>query len=72
MTVCTITISDAPDSSVNMNGVIDDPTAIDRPPTAALVIGSYIAANADRVCKDAVAWFQREIPKDDDVQGAPI
>lgn len=55
MTTATIIISDAGDS-IQIEGRLDPANAIDLPPTPAVIIGSYLAANMDRVCKDAMAW----------------
>ena len=57
MTTVTVTIKDV-DDTVTMEGTLDNPEAINEPPTPALVIGSYLAAQADQVCKDAMSWFR--------------
>lgn len=62
MTTVTITIKDAGES-VELEGHLDDPSALGDAPTAALIIGSYLAANAERVCKDALAWFTAQSRK---------
>jgi hypothetical protein len=59
MTTVTIIIKDEGDS-VQLEGHLEDPSALQEMPTAALIIGSYLAANAERVCKDAIAWFGKQ------------
>lgn len=66
MTVVTIKITDAQDE-VHLEGTLDNPNAVNEPPTAALIVGSYLAANAERVLKDAMVWF-----KNMDAPGAQI
>jgi len=56
MTTATIIIKDAGDS-IAIEGHLDPANAIDLPPTPAVIIGSYLAGNMERVCKDAMAWF---------------
>lgn len=56
MTTVTITITDN-DGSVEMQGTMDNSNAINEPPTPALVVGSYIAANASRIVDESIAWF---------------
>lgn len=56
MTTATIVIKDAGDS-IEIEGHLDPANAIDLPPTPAVIIGSYLAANMERVCKDAMSWF---------------
>lgn len=62
MTTVTITIKDAGES-VELEGHLDDPSALGDAPTAALIIGSYLAANAEQVCKDAARWFNSQSTK---------
>ena len=62
MTTVTITIKDAGES-VELEGHLDDPSALGDAPTAALIIGSYLAANAEHVCKDALRWFKDQSTK---------
>lgn len=61
MTVATVHIKDAKneagEDTIEMEGHLDPVNAIDLPPTPALIIGSYLAANAEQVCRDAMAWF---------------
>lgn len=56
MTTVTITVSDAGDR-VEMEGRIDPPEAINDAPTAALIIGSYLAAKGEKVMQDAMRWY---------------
>lgn len=86
MTTVTITISDNGDS-LSVEGKLDNPEALNLPPTPALIVGSYLAANIDGVCKDAMRWVnslssapaQEPIVKapqiilpDDGIEGAPV
>lgn len=57
MTTVTVTITDNGDS-LELEGKLDNPEALNNPPTPALIVGSYLAANVDQVCKDAMAWFR--------------
>lgn len=57
MTTVTVTIRDTGDT-VEFEGALDNPEALNQPPTAALIIGSYLAANAEGVLKDSMAWFK--------------
>jgi hypothetical protein len=63
MNTITITIKDE-EEGLSMEGRVEDQTAFDRPPTAALIVGSYLAAKTDQICKDALAWFQSEVVSD--------
>ena len=87
MTTVTVTIADK-DDTVEFTGSMDNPNAINEAPTAALIIGSYLAANAEKVLKDSMIWFrqmsteptpapvvqaQRQIIlPDDGIVGAPV
>ena len=64
MTTVTLTIEDTADDSISMTGQLDNPDAINQPPTPALIIGSYLAANAEGVCKDAMKWFETKIAEE--------
>lgn len=57
MTIVTVVIKDA-DGTLELEGRLADPSALDQPPTAALIVGSYLAANTEQICKDALAWFR--------------
>lgn len=61
MSTVTVTISDTDDHGVTLEGKIDDPNAINEPPTAALIIGSYLAANAKQIVADAAVWFRQQV-----------
>lgn len=62
MSVVTITISDR-DGSVDLEGRLDNPDAVNEPPTPALIIGSYLAAHPQRVIDAAIEWYRNEITK---------
>ena len=70
MTTATIIVKDAGDS-VEIEGHLDPANALDLPPTPAVIIGSYLAGNMERVCKDAMAWFQAMSLATTPVQDAP-
>lgn len=61
MTTVTVIIKDnrneAGEEIVEMEGHMDPPNAIDLPPTPSLIVGSYIAANSELICKEAMRWF---------------
>ncbi len=56
MTTATIIIKDD-EQRIEIEGRLDPVNALELPPTPAVIVGSYLAANMDRVCKDAIAWF---------------
>lgn len=64
MTTVTVIIKDnrneAGEEIVEIEGHMDPPNAIDLPPTPSLIVGSYIAANSESICKAAIAWFVEE------------
>lgn len=68
MTTVTITIADGPEGVVNMEGRVDNPDVANQVPTGALIVGSYIAANAETICRAAIKWFRDEIPAGGDEQ----
>lgn len=76
MTTATIIIKDAGDS-IEIEGHLDPANAIDLPPTPAVIVGSYLAGNMERVCKDAMSWFNamtiasQTTPAEDAVIKAP-
>jgi hypothetical protein len=92
MTVVTVIIKDNRnengDEIVEMEGHMDPPNAIELPPTPSLIVGSYIAANSEAICKAAIQWFgdlqkapdvdepvikaPQIILPDDGIQGAPV
>jgi hypothetical protein len=53
----TIIIKDAGES-IEIEGHLDPANALDLPPTPAVIVGSFLAGNMDRVAKDAMQWFQ--------------
>lgn len=75
MTTCIITIKDAPGGELALEGSIEgyvqgDPLPA---PTAALIVASYLAANAQQISEAAVQWFMRDVPKEGlEVEGAPV
>lgn len=58
MTQVTIVIEDTEDGHIAIEGKVD-PAALNEPPTPALVIGSYLAAEVDKIVVDALAWFHK-------------
>lgn len=60
MTTATIIIKDNGDS-IEIEGHLEPANAIDLPPTPAVIVGSYLAANMERVCKDAMAWMNQQV-----------
>lgn len=75
MTVCTITIKDAPGDELALEGRIEgyvqgDPLPA---PTPALIVASYLAANAQQVSEAAMKWFMRDVPKEGlELEGVPV
>lgn len=68
MNTVTITIKDNEANTLEMEGRVEDEAAFEKPPTPALIVGSYLAAHAEKIAIDAMAWFKREIvepPKDE-------
>ena len=59
MTAVTLLIKDG-EGTLEMEGRLDNPEAINEAPTPALVVGSYLAANTEQVVKDAMAWFKTQ------------
>lgn len=70
MTKVAITIFDDGDE-LKMEGVIP-PEALDLPPTPAVIIGAYIGANSEQICKDAIAWFGSKVKETEAEQASPI
>ena len=70
MTIATLVIKDAPDNQFTIEGALDRPEAIDELPTPALIIASYISANAKQVSDDAIAWYNRMDPSN--IVGVPV
>jgi hypothetical protein len=58
------------EAGLEFEGHVEDQSAFDRPPTPALILGSYLAANAEQICKDAMRWFKSQVvsPPDQDAQ----
>jgi hypothetical protein len=61
MTTITITITDSDDRTLSLEGAVDNPEAFNEPPTPALIVGSYLAAHAEKVSKDALKWFETTV-----------
>ena len=63
MTTATITIRDNGDS-IEMEGRLDNPDAINQPPTGALIVSSYIAANIVQITEESGRWFFSQMAAD--------
>jgi hypothetical protein len=61
MTTVTVTIKDTESGELQLEGVLDNPNAINEAPTPALVVASYLAANCDEICRQAIRWFASEV-----------
>ena len=57
MTIANITLTDRENGNIDLEAKLDSPDAINAPPTAVLVVVTYLGANFDKVCSDASAWF---------------
>jgi len=55
MTKVVITLEDIGDE-IHVTGIVDPPEAAALPPTEALVIGTYLSANLEKVIADAHTW----------------
>lgn len=64
MTTVTITIKDT-DDAVEVEGVLDDPAAIDRPVTPAIIVASYLAVEIENVVNNAFTWWQNRVTAPD-------
>lgn len=60
MTTVHLKIWDA-DGAIHAEATLDNPEAVNQPPTGALIVGSYLGAHMEDVCKDAMAWFQGQV-----------
>jgi hypothetical protein len=58
MATVTITINDAENNSVTLNGASDDDLSV---PTPALIVASYIATHAEQIVAAADVWFGEQI-----------
>jgi hypothetical protein len=56
MSEFTIRITDQEDGTTTIVGSLDDVSAVDRPPTSAMVIGAYICGHANSLCDQAMQW----------------
>lgn len=61
MSTILLKISDG-DGQLDIEGQLD-PDAMNGPPTPALIVGTYLAANMGKVCQDAVAWSRAQQPE---------
>lgn len=52
-------------AEVKAEGTMDNPNAVNEAPTGALIIGTYLATHFDQIAKDAMTWFERDVPKSD-------
>ena len=58
MNKCILTIQDTEDA-IDFSGHIEDPEAIDKDPTPALIVMSYLAANHALIVRDAMIWADK-------------
>ena len=72
-------------ATIEMEGRLDPPSAIDEAPTGAVIIGSFLAAHMQQIQDQAVAWFNEQfrappaadgpkiiVPGGSDIEGAPV
>ena len=60
MTTVTLRIWDE-DEELKMEATLDNPNAINEPPTAALIFGSYLGANTAAIVEDAMRWYKQQV-----------
>lgn len=60
MTTVTLRIWDE-DNELKMEATLDNPDAINEPPTAALIFGSYLGANTAAIVEDAMVWYKQQV-----------
>lgn len=72
--------------TIEMEGRLDPPSAIDDAPTGAVIIGSFLAAHMQQIQDQAIAWFNEQfkappakddgpkiiVPGGSDIEGAPV
>lgn len=46
---------------LKMEATLDNPDAINEAPTAALIMGSYIGASAEKLVEDAMIWYKQQV-----------
>lgn len=46
--------------SFDMLATVSDPTAVDRPPTPAMIVGTFIVAHLDQIVLEATAWASQQ------------
>lgn len=64
MTTVTVTIKDV-DGAVEVEGVLNDPDAINQPVTPAVIVGSYLATEIENVVNNAFTWWQNRVTAPD-------
>lgn len=62
MNTVTIIIKDVNDS-IEVEGRLEK-DALDHPPTMALVMGTYISTNVEKIAKDSLKWFSDQVKQD--------
>ena len=60
MTTVTLRIWDEGEE-LKMEATLDNPNAINEPPTAALIFGSYLGANTAAIVEDAMRWYRQQV-----------
>lgn len=71
MTTCTIVIKDGEDG-IDFKGALDNPEALDLPPTPALIVATYISANLGTVAQQAIDWYNNQVVPGTSPDGAPV
>ena len=61
MSVVIITISDREGGGVDLEGRLDDFESVNKPPTPALIIGSFLAAHPERLIEASIVWYREEM-----------
>lgn len=46
---------------LKMEATLDNPDAINEPPTGALIFGSYLGANTQAIVEDAMRWYKQQV-----------
>jgi len=60
MTVVTMKIWDENDE-LKMEATLDNPEAINLPPTAALIFGSYLGAHTEALVEASMHWYKQQV-----------
>lgn len=71
MTRITLSIWDDGEE-VHAESSMDNPNAVNEPPTGALIIGTYLAANFDEVARTSMVWFKTQVGKEQEAEAAPV